>query len=47
MDRLSGDTVMAIAREDAEAASTGAAAGQGDIERDAILELMELTGGGG
>ena len=44
-DQLSGDIVAQIAREDAEAASTGAAADQGVIERDAILELMRISGG--
>jgi hypothetical protein len=45
LDKLTGDTVMAVAREDAEAASTGAAVDQQDIERDALLELMQLEQG--
>lgn len=45
MDQLSGDEVAAIAREDAEAASLGAAQDQGEMERDAMLELMQLSQG--
>ncbi len=45
-DMLSGDIAMAVGREDAEAASTGAAVEQQNIERDALLELAEITGGG-
>ncbi len=46
-DMLSGDIAMAVGREDAEAASTGAAVEQQNLERDALLELMSISGGGG
>lgn len=44
-DMLSNDVVAAVARQDAEAASAGAAVDQGDLERDAVLELAQIQAG--
>lgn len=45
MDQLSGSSEGAVAREDAEAMATGAATTQQDNERDAILQLAQVSQG--
>lgn len=45
-DQLMGDPMAAAAAADAEAMAVGAAETQGDLERDALLELAAITQGG-
>ncbi len=47
LDALSGDAIAAVAREDAEAASRGAAQDQGVAEMEALMALMQTQQGGG
>lgn len=44
-DQLSGDPLAAAAAADAEAMAVGAAETQGNLERDALLELAAITSG--
>lgn len=47
MDQLANDPAASVARVDSQAAAEGAAEAQGISERDAILQLAQITQGGG